>query len=147
MVFAVTDARANVLGLYRMPDAPVFSIDVAVGKARNVAYYNDPAQLKPIDRLPGIPPARRSRRERSAIALPRYPEGIDGNPPAPFSILNQVGVNPANGMNLGPPLPASAFNSVLGFDAFHPNTNFHKFGANASGVVFFPGSSGVYRQR
>ena len=47
MVFAVTDLTGNVLGLFRMPDATVFSIDVAVAKARNVAYYADPTQLQP----------------------------------------------------------------------------------------------------
>lgn len=145
MVFAVTDTAGNVLGLYRMPDAPMFSINVAVSKARNVVYYNDPAQLKPIDRLPGIPLGTAfTARTFRYLALPRYPESFDGNPPGIWSTLNQVGVNPANGMNLGAPVPASTFNSILGFDAFHPNTNFHKFGANASGVIFFPGSSGVY---
>ena len=54
MVFAVTDRTGEVLGLYRMPDATVFSIDVAVAKARNVAYYADPTQLKPVDQVPGI---------------------------------------------------------------------------------------------
>ena len=54
MVFAVTDQTGAILGLYRMPDATVFSIDVAVAKARNVAYYADPTQLQPIDN-PGVP--------------------------------------------------------------------------------------------
>ena len=47
MVFAVSDSAGDVLGLYRMADAPMFSIGVAVSKARNVAYYDDAAQLKP----------------------------------------------------------------------------------------------------
>ena len=37
MVFAVTDNTGEVLGLYRMQDATVFSIDVAVAKARKMA--------------------------------------------------------------------------------------------------------------
>ncbi|HEX6985688.1 MAG TPA: matrixin family metalloprotease, partial [Planctomycetaceae bacterium] len=41
MVLAVTDTSGEVLGLYRMKDATVFSIDVAVAKARNTAYYAD----------------------------------------------------------------------------------------------------------
>lgn len=49
MVIAVADKDGNVLGLYRMPDATVFSIDVAVAKARNTAYYADPTALKPAD--------------------------------------------------------------------------------------------------
>ncbi len=145
MVFAVTDSTGDVLGLYRMPDAPVFSINVAVSKARNVAYYNDPAQLLAPDRLPGIPLGTAlTARTFRYLALPRYPESFEGNPPGIWSTLTQAGVDPKTGLNVGAPVPASAFTSILGFDAFHPNTNFHKFGANASGVVFFPGSSGVY---
>ena len=51
----MSDSAGDVLGLYRMPDAPIFSIDVAVSKARDAAYYDDPAQVAPVDQLPGIP--------------------------------------------------------------------------------------------
>jgi uncharacterized protein GlcG (DUF336 family) len=145
--FAVTDSTGAVLGLYRMPDSTVFSIQVAVTKARNVAYYDDPAQLQPVDELPGIAPGVSfTNRTFRYLADPRYPEGIDGSPPGIFSIFNDGGVNPTNGLQVGPPLPASAFQSELGFTAFHPNANFHDpFNPlNQSGVVFFPGSSGVY---
>ena len=145
MVFSVADSAGNVLGLYRMPDAPMFSINVAVSKARNVAYYNDSAQLLPVDRLPGVPPGVAfTARTFRYLALPRFPESADNAPPGPWSILNDPAVNRTTGLNTGAPQPISAFTSVFGFDAFHPNTNFHKFGANSSGVVFFPGSSGVY---
>ena len=49
MVFSVADKEGNVLGIFRMPDATVFSIDVAVAKARNTAYYADLTALKPDD--------------------------------------------------------------------------------------------------
>jgi hypothetical protein len=66
------------------------------------------------------------------------------------------------GLQVGPRQPASRFQSVLGFDAFNPGTNFHDFrdnGArtpadpgffqnnllNRNGIVFFPGSSAVYK--
>lgn len=49
MTIAVSDKDGNVLGLYRMPDSTVFSIDVAVAKARNTAYYADPTALQPDD--------------------------------------------------------------------------------------------------
>src|SRR4029077_9278724 len=89
MVFAVTDATGEVLGLFRMPDATIFSIDVAVAKARNASYYANPAALQPIDQLPGVPAgAGFTARPFRFLALPRFPEGIDGNPPAPFSQLN-----------------------------------------------------------
>lgn len=147
MVFSVTDLDGNVLGLYRMRDATYFSIDVAVAKARNVSYYADPTALQPIDRIPGVPlgTAFTNRTFRYA-ALPRFPEGIDIYPPGPFSIFNDGGVLP-NGRNDGPPLPASAYQSVQGFDAFNPGTNFRDPDniANQNGVVFFPGSAPLYK--
>jgi uncharacterized protein GlcG (DUF336 family) len=147
MVFAVTDEAGNVLGLYRMPDATVFSLDVAVAKARNVAYYDNAAQLQPQDKLPGLPAGVSfTSRTFRYLALPFFPSGINGQPPAPFSILNDPGVDPQTGLNVGPPLPASAYQSVLGYAAFHPSANFRDpFNlANHNGVVFFPGSSALY---
>src|SRR5205085_11877412 len=127
MVFAVADATGEILGLYRMPDATVFSIDVAVAKARNTAYYDDPAQLQPVDQVPGLPTGvSMTNRTFRYLADPRYPEGVDGAPPGPFSILNDGGSDPRTGLNTGAPLPASAFDSVEGYAAFHPGTNFHE---------------------
>lgn len=147
MVFSVTDLDGNVLGLFRMRDATYFSIDVAVAKARNMSYYADATALQPIDRIPGVPrgTAFTNRTVRYA-ALPRFPEGIEGYPPGPFSILNDGGVGPHGG-NVGPPQPASAYQSVQGFDAFNPMTNFHDPDniANQNGVVFFPGSAALYK--
>ncbi len=51
MVLSVTDTNGELLGLYRMPDATIFSIDVAIAKARNTAYYADPAALQDPDRI------------------------------------------------------------------------------------------------
>ena len=147
MVFAVADKQGNIVGLYRMPDATVFSIDVAVAKARNVAYYNDANQLQAIDRVDNTAPGTAfTNRSFRYLALPRFPEGIDGRPPGPFSILNDGGTDPNTGLQVGPRLPASAFQSVQGHDAFNPQTNFHDPNNlnNQDGIVFFPGSSGVY---
>ncbi len=148
MVFAVSDKDGNLLGLYRMPDATIFSIDVAVAKSRNVAYY-DSTRVQPVDQVPGIPVgvAFTSRTFRY-LAEPRFPEGIPGAPPGPFSILNDGGTNPETGLQIGAPLPASAFQSVQGYDAFHPSTNFRDPNNphNQDGIVFFPGSSVVYTQ-
>jgi uncharacterized protein GlcG (DUF336 family) len=148
MVFAVCDQDGNIVGLYRQPDATVFSIGVAVAKARNVAYYNNANELQPADQLPGVKPGTAlTNRSFRYLAEPRFPEGINGYTQGPFSILNDGGTNPFTGLNEGPPLPASAFQSVQGFNAFNPDTNFHDpFNPlNQSGVVFFPGSSGVYQ--
>src|SRR5205085_2012395 len=151
MVFAVADSTGAVLGLYRMPDATVFSIDVAVAKARNTAYYDDPAQLQPVDQVPGLPAGvALTNRTFRFLSLPRFPEGIDGSPAGPFSILNAPGINPQNGLNTGAALPASTYDgTVLGYDSFHPGTNFHAgtIQQNQNGIVFFPGSSGVYKNQ
>jgi uncharacterized protein GlcG (DUF336 family) len=156
MVFSVSDLNGNVLGLYRMPDATYFSIDVAVAKARNEAYYADPNALQSVDRVddnrdgvpdPSVPAgAALTARTFRFLAEPRYPAGIDGTLAGAFSILRDNGINPANAENLGAPIPASAFTTTLGFDAFHVGRNFRDPTniANQNGVVFFPGSAPLY---
>jgi uncharacterized protein GlcG (DUF336 family) len=143
MIFAVTDKQGDLLGLYRMPDATFFSIDVAVAKARNVSYYADPAQLQAIDQVPGLPKGVAfTARTFRFLAEPYFPQGININPPGPFSILNETGVR-----EKGPPQPASSFQTVQGFAAFHPQANFHDPYniANQNGIVFFPGSAPLYK--
>ncbi len=51
MVLSVADTNGELLGVYRMPDATVFSIDVSIAKARNTAYYADAADLQAVDRV------------------------------------------------------------------------------------------------
>ena len=148
MVFAVTDLDGEVVGLYRMPDATVFSIDVAVAKARNVAYYADPSELQPIDQLPGVAAGTAfTNRTIRYLSLPRFPSTADGSPPGPFSILVDGGASPLTGREVGAPLPASAFQSVYGHDSFFPGTNFHETAnpLNQNGIVYFPGSAPLYR--
>lgn len=147
MVLAVADTSGEVLGLYRMPDATFFSIDVAVAKARNTAYYADAGALQPADQVPGISPGVAfTNRTFRFLAEPRYPQGVDGTPPGPFSILNDPGINPATAENNSAPLPASVYQSVLGYDAFHPGTNFRDPNNpnHQNGIVFFPGSTPLY---
>ena len=148
MVFAVSDSDGNILGLFRMPDATVFSIDVAVAKARNTAYYDDSTQLQAQDQVPGIDAGVSfTARTFRFLAQPRFPSGVDGSLPPAFSSLNDPGVNPLTAENLGAPVPASAIQSVLGYDAFHIGTNFRDTGdaRKENGIVFFPGSSAVYK--
>jgi uncharacterized protein GlcG (DUF336 family) len=148
-VFAVADLNGNIVGLYRQPDATIFSIDVAVAKARNVAYYANASELQPIDQLPGVAPGfALTNRTFRFLGEPRYPEGIDGAQPGVFSQLNDDPTTDRfTGKLLGPAKPASAYQSVVGFDAFNPGTNFHDpFNLNnRNGIVFFPGSSPLYR--
>ena len=44
MSVAVSDLDGTIIGLYRMTDGTVFSIDVAATKARNVIYFSGPAR-------------------------------------------------------------------------------------------------------
>ncbi|MBA4189548.1 MAG: hypothetical protein C0467_16305 [Planctomycetaceae bacterium] len=148
MVFAVSDLEGNIVGLYRDPDATVFSLDVAVAKARNTAYYANAAQLQAIDQIPGVPAGTAfEARTFRYVALPRFPESVTGTPPGPFSQLNDGGVDPLTGLTVGAPLPASAYTSVLGYDSFNPGTNFRAPTdiANQNGIVFFPGAAPIYK--
>lgn len=150
MTLAVSDKNGNILGLYRMPDSTVFSTDVAFTKARNTAYYDNPAEVQGVDLLPGYAPGVALNAQTFRyLALPNFPTGAPGSPPGPFSILNAPGINPTNGENLGPALPASVYSNgtnILAHDAFVPASNFHATAnpQNQSGVVFFPGSTPVY---
>jgi hypothetical protein len=107
--------------------------------------------LQPGDAVAGVPAGTAfTGRTFRYLAAPFYPDGINGQPPGPFSILNDGGANSTNGLQVGPPLPVSAFRSVLGYAAFHPETNFHATAAGISaakqnGVVFFPGSIPLFK--
>lgn len=147
MVLAVADKDGTLLGVFRMRDATVFSIDVAMAKSRNTAYYAS-ADLQQQDRVAGVPLGTAfTNRTFRYLAVPKYPSGNASAAPAPFSILNTPGINPRTGLNVGAPLPASAFSStVLGNDSFTPGSNFRATtpAANQNGIVFFPGSTALY---
>ncbi len=115
MAIAVAGLDGEILGLHRMPDATVFSIDVAVAKARNVIWYSQ-------GNLPGVPPGTAvTNRTIGFAAQPLFPAGIDGTDPGPFFQLFQDDLaNPC----------------ALGFDPASPNRN---------GIVFFAGSIPLYR--
>jgi uncharacterized protein GlcG (DUF336 family) len=151
MVIALSDLDGNVLGLYRMSDSTIFSIDVAVAKARNTAYYANPTKVQPQD-LPASIKAGTALNNRDFryLALPNFPTGASNTPSGPFSALNDPGINSKTGENLGPALPASVYSmnstSVMGFAAFNPARNFRDpyCLANQNGIVFFPGSTPIY---
>lgn len=120
MVISVADLDGAIIGLYRMPDATVFSIDVAATKARNMAYLNS-ATRSTAD-LPGVPIGTAvTNRTIGFGAQPLFPPGIDSTQPGPFFTLytNDV-ANPCT-------------------QGSQPS------GPNQSGIVFFPGSVGLYR--
>jgi len=120
MAIAVADLDGTIIGLRRMQDSTVFSIDVAVTKARNMVYFNS-ASRTAAD-LTDVPMGTAAtNRTISFGAQPLYPPGIDGSLAGPF------------------------FNIYLR-DVANPCTQgFQPPGPNQSGVVFFPGSVPLYR--
>ncbi len=158
MVLAVSDSAGEVLGLYRMHDATIFSVDVAVAKSRNTSYYasNGIVDADRIDQdnngMPDIPLGTAlTNRTFRFLALPRYPSGsAEGTPPGDFSILSMPGINPLTGENTGAAMPASIYASpsatVLSFDSFNASRNFRdpRNIKRQNGIVFFPGSSALY---
>ncbi|HYS56143.1 MAG TPA: heme-binding protein [Thermoanaerobaculia bacterium] len=123
MVIAVTDLDGSILALYRMPDATVFSIDVAVAKARNVVYFSQHA-----GDLPGIPAGTAiTNRTIGFGAQPFYPPGIDSN-------AFKVGVGPFYALFQNDRATACSQGSQS-LNPLKPNQN---------GIVFFPGATPLY---
>ncbi|MDP9193266.1 MAG: heme-binding protein [Acidobacteriota bacterium] len=125
MVIAVADLDGSIIALHRMPDATVFSVDVAVAKARNVIRFSKHGIGGPVA---GNVPAGTavSNRTIGFGAQPFYPPGIDSG-----------AFDPEEG-----PWYQTLFVSDLqnactqGDELSNPNQN---------GVVFFAGSSPLYR--
>jgi uncharacterized protein GlcG (DUF336 family) len=119
MAIAVSDLDGTLIGLYRMPDATVFSIDVAATKARNVIYFSGTTRtMADLNQVP-IGTAV-TNRTIGFGAQPFFPPGIDGSAAGPFfNLYTQDVANPC----------------TQGFQASNPNQ---------SGIVFFPGSEPLY---
>jgi len=122
MVIAVADLDGTILGLRRMADSTVFSIDVAATKAHNMVYFNSSARTTAdLNQLPMGTAV--TNRTISFGAQPFFPPGIDGSQPGPFfNLYLQDTANPC----------------TQGFQGGPANVN-------KSGIVFFPGSEGLYR--
>lgn len=115
-VIAVADLDGHLLALYRMADATMFSVDVAVAKSRNVIYFSQaPQELAPLPQGTAV-----TNRTIGFAAQPFFPSGIDGTQPGPFFNLYQ-------------------------YDLANPCTQGHQT-ANSyqNGVVFFPGAAPLY---
>ncbi len=122
MAIAVADLDGTMIGLRRMQDSTVFSIDVAASKARNMVYFNSSARTAAdLNQVPMGTAV--TNRTISFGSQPFFPPGIDGSPAGPFfNLYLQDVANPCTqGMQAGPA------------------------NVNKSGIVFFPGSAGLYR--
>ena len=119
MVIAVADADGSILALYRMPDATVFSIDVAVAKARNVIWFSSGHDL-PVPANTAV-----TNRTLNFGGQPFYPPGIDS------SVFS--------------PKPGPWFQSLFVHDLSNPCTQGSQpVSPNQNGIVFFAGASPLY---
>jgi len=142
MVLAISDLAGELLGAYRMPDATVFSIDVAVAKSRNVNYFSSET-IAPVDTrdcpgpsavdcgapffpADGQPSTAITNRTISFAAQPFFPPGIDGTASAPS-------------LDPGP------FRRIFVEDSASPCSNAGEpANGRQNGIVFFPGSAPLY---
>jgi uncharacterized protein GlcG (DUF336 family) len=124
MSIAVSDIHGNIIGLRRMTDGTVFSIDVAATKARNVVYFSSMSRMA-VD-LNYVPLGTAvTNRTIGFGAQPFFPPGINASSLGPFfNLFTQDVTNPCTqGYQVpGPSWPAM----------------------NQSGIVFFPGSEPLY---
>jgi uncharacterized protein GlcG (DUF336 family) len=121
MVIAVADLDGSILGIYRMADATVFSIDVAVAKARNVVWFSSAGNGDV-----AVPPGTAvTNRTIGFGAQPLYPPGID-------SKVFKVGPGP--------------YYPLFLHDLANPcSQGSQPANINQSGIVFFPGATPLYQ--
>ena len=118
MMIAVSDLDGTIVGMYRMHDATVFSIDVAATKARNVIYFSGPNRTA--GDLPGVPIGTAvTNRTIGFGAQPLFPPGIDG-------------------------IVARAVLSSLHARRREPVHAGRRYGAESEWRRFFPGSEPLY---
>ena len=121
MVFAIGDINGNILAVYRQSDSTVFSLDVAVTKARNVNYFSG-SSVNALDQVAMPVGTAITNRTISFGSQRFFPSGLDFAGPGPYrNVLTNDAANPC----------------TQGRDG--SNT------ANQSGIVFFPGSVPLYK--
>jgi uncharacterized protein GlcG (DUF336 family) len=125
MAIAVSDLDGTLIGLRRMTDSTIFSIDVAASKARNVIYFSGTTrQVADLNQVPMGTAV--TNRTIGFGAQPFFPSGIDGSAAGPFFNLYTMDV--ANPCTQGLQVPGPAWPKI-----------------NQSGIVFFPGSEPLYK--
>jgi uncharacterized protein GlcG (DUF336 family) len=120
MVFAIGDTSGNILAVYRQSDSTVFSLDVAVTKARNVAYFSGTSVVT-ADKVDMPSGTAVTNRTISFGSQRFFPSGLDF-----------TGIGP--------------YRNILLNDADNPCSQGRQAtSANHSGIVFFPGSIPLYK--
>lgn len=148
---SVVDSNGVILGVVRTPDAPIFGTDVSLQKARTAAFFSrrDAGQIlidaghahfvntvrafvSPTALADGI---AFSDRAGGNLSRPFYPDGIDANPPGPFSFP----INVWSPFNVGLQLNLVANRLVL------PGVGCTGIPNLPNGIQIFPGSVPIYR--
>ncbi len=144
MVIAVSNLRGLILAAHRMEDAPIFSYDVSLAKARCVTYYSSaPGQIPNIQPADvallngaGIPTGIAGSPGENGVAIttrslafltqPFYPPGIDSSSFAPGPLFDLAAQNavPSTFMSMGNALASPGMQS---------------------GIIFFPGATPLYK--
>ena len=134
MILAICNTQGLILGAFRMEDAPIFSLDVSVTKARNVMYFSSQEAIDNgefgtngslFDNYQGSPVAI-TNRTLGFLTQPFYPPGIDTSAEVPGPLFQDLAVQTSRPIN---------FNRQ-GSQPIAPLQ---------SGVVFFPGAAPLYR--
>jgi uncharacterized protein GlcG (DUF336 family) len=143
MVIGVTDQTGRILAAYRMSDATIFSLDVAIAKARNAYYFST---REGFDVLRGYversphgyrwepePPAGRgwavTARTLNFGGQPLFPPGID-----------------LDGGRTGPWFDLFVFDTQNACtEGPGPSRGGNRSYERQSGIVWFPGSAPVYK--
>jgi uncharacterized protein GlcG (DUF336 family) len=145
MTMGIADEAGEILALYRMPDGTVFSSDVAMSKARNAYYFStregyevlrQSVETNPYAsyRWEPEPPAGKgwavTARTLSFGGQPLFPPGVDLKAkPTP-----------------GPFFPIYVYDSKnVCTEGPGPSRGGNRAYLNQSGIVWFPGSTPLYR--
>jgi uncharacterized protein GlcG (DUF336 family) len=141
MCISVCDIEGVLLGVFRMEDTTLFSLEISYTKARNSVYYSNPAS-RDFDGpragqhpLAGIVPAGTAITCRTLgfLSQPKFPPTIDGSSlvgPLYSSALENRVATRFDQMGFAPVSPAQDPSVVPG---------------TQSGIIFFPGSAPLYR--
>jgi len=148
---SIVDSNGVILGIARTPDAPIFGTDVSLQKARTAAFFSRPdagqilinaghAHFVNAARAFGLPTALAdgiafSDRAGGNLSRPFYPDGIDANPPGPFSFPISVW----SPFNVGLQLNLVANRLTL------PGAGCTGISNIPNGIQIFPGSVPIYR--
>ncbi|MCB0322765.1 MAG: hypothetical protein KDD69_04295 [Bdellovibrionales bacterium] len=164
----VVDTQGNQLGFVRTSDGPVFGIDVALQKARTATFFSSAGagdalisggqggyvlrarELLGPDALTGTHAF--ADRSGGNLSRPFFPDGVQGNPPGPFSLPF-----PGSEFAVGATSTWSPFNTGLQLDLILPQvaaplSGTIPFGCapalgglGRNGIQIFPGSVPLFR--